>query len=227
MPGSNPLAPFQFSLGGDQFGPHLNTIGLPYAVVNKNALAASTDPDNPFGLGTGLDTYGNNVVLVTNPGFTYLDLAMIASSTAAPTITTALKVRAFGMPNELPINGAPPYLPHQYDTTANRWPNPLDTNPAANNNSTYWTSTWKVRTQGIWVPLTHPTSGDHEQTFSTSFSINTTGGVEFVDMSTNILSLVNGPIYYTAGCTKIVVLVSQAAAITNAAAAMVLGRLIK
>lgn len=218
---ANPTTvPFQSPIGGDQFGPHLNTIGTAYTVVNTDAGTAQSGYNNPYGIAAGNDTYSAKVILITNPGFTYLDLCHIISATAAPTVTTSCKVRAFGMPNESSSCVGFPGMPNQYDTTASRWPELLKSN------STYYTSTLKLRVQGLWVPLFHPTTGNQEQDFGATLHIQT-GTTDFSDTSTNVFGQIGGPIYYCAGCTKILVLVSQAAVITNGNASMVLGRFIK
>lgn len=132
--------PNLWNIPDQSFGTQIGAYGFPASVVNKDSLTAQSDPDDPYEVLDGTDTYHANVVPIQTFGAAYLGLVhMWFSSTYTATATADPIVRVFGhVPN--PRQAKPRLWPQDvsssfYDLT--------DTDIAA-------------EYRGLWVPLTPP-----------------------------------------------------------------------
>ena len=207
---------FQLPLLPNETGPVLHTNGTPYFIVNTDATAAQSvfgnDPQALFAvapedLEADGETSYTNIMVFTNPGFTYLDLALWLvddEGQPVPSLTSAPEVAVFGLPTPFSTNDLSKIGVHfQPSDAATHFPS---------------LSASISTSKGLWVPLRHPGTGDHVQTWS-----STTPQISDVYSASALFS---EPIYYLAGVSKVTVVVQTAATI-SAGACCVLGRMIR
>lgn len=194
MPAAIPKNNFQAL--GSPTGLQLAAYSFSGLVANRDALTAQSDPDNPYGVLLGADTYHANVVPIPTYGAAYIGLtAWLYASNDAATATAPI-VRIYGhIPN-------PPGA-----RDANTWPQDVASEFLNLNHASI-----PDDLKGLWVPLTKPnyTPGTPQLTLTTPAASRSVA-------ATSIEHISEEGYAFLRGCDYVIVLVSTAATLSAGA----------
>ena len=174
-------------------------LGSQIFVANSLAATVAADPDDPTRYAVDGSVAGP-MLIENNDGLTVLDLFLMLSHTSAITYSTACVVRCFGLFERTDNNRLKESEVGIIDAPAD------DAD---------------LDDEGLWLPITDPTTGSNQITFATSDpasekNVVTDGGNVYRTSRANAT-------VYTGGASKILVLVETVAAGTFTDA-VILGR---
>ncbi len=195
MPAAIPTNNFQAL--GSATGLQLAAYAFPALIANRDVLTAQSDPDNPYGVLLGSDTYHANVIPIPTYGAAYIGLtAWFYASNDAATVSTAPIVRIYG------------HIPNPQGTrSANTWPQDVASEFLNLNHASI-----PEDLQGVWVPLTKPnyTPGTPQMTLEGPAASRSVA-------ATSIEHISEEGYAFLRGCDYVIVLVSTAGALSAGA----------
>lgn len=195
MPAAIPKNNFQAL--GSPTGLQLAAYAFPAQIANRNTLTAQSDPDNPYGVLLGADTYHANVVPIPTYGASYIGLtAWLYASDDAATVTASPIVRIYG------------HIPNPSGTRdANTWPQDVASEFLDLNHASI-----PEDLRGVWVPITKPnyTPGTPQITLTAPAATRSVA-------STSIEHISEEGYAFLRGCDYVIVLVSTAATLSAGA----------